>query len=314
MRRISEWLRQDLWIKFFSVVVAVLLWINVAGTPRASPLAPVQDTAENVPVVWRDVPEGLSVAVVNPYQVSVTFRAPANVADSISSGSFTAFIDLKDSVAGRLAFNVDVAVPPQVQLVSVTPSRVTVTLVPVSSRTFEVTARTSGEPADGYRAGDVRVVPAEVTLSGISDAVGRVAAVVADVDLEGRSTDFDDDVPLQPVDENGEPVSGVTVDPATAHASVPVTRWTTRSVPVSVPVAGRVADGFALGDVSADPATVEISGPDDVVGDISVVYTEPLDVAGATADVKKTLRIAVPQGAAAEPETVVVTAGVAESQ
>lgn len=56
-----------------------------------------------------------------------------------------------------------------------------------------------------------------------------------------------------------------------------------RMVPVVPLVAGRPADGFRLGTVSAEPPTVEVIGPADALELITAVVTEPIPVDGATA-------------------------------
>lgn len=313
MRRINSWLRQDLWTKVVAVILAIFLWINVAGPPRPSPLAPVQDTFQNVGVEWRGLPDGLSVAAMDPPTVAVTVRAPASIADGLGSGSFAAFVDLRDSVAGRLAFNVDVAVPPQVQLVSVTPARVTVSLAPVSTRAVAVQVEPRGTLADGYRALRASVDPLQVAVRGGASAARRVAAVVARVDVDGRTGDVAADVPLVAVDAGGDPVMDVSVEPATAHVTVPIVAWGSESVPVEPVLAGQPAAGYRIGPMTSDPASVRIEGPRAILAGIQRVFTDPLDVSGASGDVKGKVRIHVPTGVTATPLDVNVTVRVMKS-
>ncbi|MBX6350048.1 MAG: hypothetical protein IRZ11_00880 [Clostridia bacterium] len=313
MRRVSAWLREDLWIKVASVVIAVLLWVNVVGPPRSSPLAPVQATAQNVPVEWRHLPDGLSVARLDPPVVAVTFRAPATIADGLGPGSFAAFVDLRDAEAGRLAFNVDVAVPAQVQLVSVEPQRVTVTLAAVSAREVPVTVRVSGQPADGFRAGAARATPEAVEVSGPTAAVAAVASVVATADVAGREADLTVDAPLTAVDADGDPVEGVALDPATARVTVPVAAWAEKVVPVEASLAGEPAAGYRVERVGVEPAEVRLSGPKEALDAIASVYAQPLDVAGRDADLEAKVGLILPAGVTSDPAEVTVSARIVKA-
>jgi YbbR domain-containing protein len=58
-----------------------------------------------------------------------------------------------------------------------------------------------------------------------------------------------------------------------------------KRLPVVPAVEGEPAPGYVVGDVTSDPPTVEIAGPESAVKQASEVLTEPISIAGATADV-----------------------------
>lgn len=310
MARLRNWLSDDLAIKAFSVILAILLWINVAGPERALPTAPIQDTRHNVAVTWRNLPPDLVVAAVEPDTVSVTYRASADVADSLSDQSFTAFVDLRNAVGGRLAFNVDVAVPPGVQLVSVTPSRVTVTLVPLEARTFPVKVELRGRAPEGYQALAPAVDPSQVVVRGTRDRVQQVAAVVAAVDVTGRTADVEEAVPLRAVDARGEAVPDVTLQPSSARVTVPVAQWTSKDVPVVPVLVGTPGDGYRIASIAVNPGTVSLSGSRGRLDGVDRVMTAPVDISGATATVTATADVHPPDGTTVQPQKVQVTVNI----
>ncbi|MBE3590185.1 MAG: hypothetical protein IMW98_05125 [Firmicutes bacterium] len=312
MTRLRRWLGDDLAIKAFSVLLAILLWINVAGPERALPTAPVQDTRHNVAVTWRNLPPDLSVAAVEPDTVSVTYRASADVAESLGSQSFTAFVDLRNAVAGRLAFTVDVAVPPGVQLVSVAPSRVTVTLVPLEARAFPVKVELRGSVPSGYEALAPAADPTQVVVRGTRDRVDQVAVVVAAVDVSGRTADVVQAVPLRAVDAEGDPVPDVALQPASARVTVPVVEWTKKDVPVVPVLAGTPAEGYRIESVVVNPATVSLSGSRARVEAADRAMTAPLDISGASAPVTATVAVRAPDGTTPDPQEVQVTVNIAK--
>jgi len=65
----------------------------------------------------------------------------------------------------------------------------------------------------------------------------------------------------------------------------------TRQVPVVPAVDGKPAAGFIVGKASADPATVEVIGPESAIERVTEALTEPVSVAGARGRVRETVTL-----------------------
>lgn len=141
-------------------------------------------------------------------------------------------------------------------------------------------------------AGDVPTL-VDVRVRGGSGALSRVSAgeVVAVLDLrtarQGRRL-----FPLTP--EQVRVPFGVEVvqvmPSAVAMAFEPAA---SRQVPVVPAVDGRPAPGYVVGQMSADPATVEVIGPESAVKRASEAMTEPVSVTGARDKVSESVTIGV---------------------
>jgi YbbR domain-containing protein len=68
-------------------------------------------------------------------------------------------------------------------------------------------------------------------------------------------------------------------------------RTLSRSVPVQPSIEGRPAPGHAVGRVTSVPAEVEIVGPSSAVARAEQALTETIDVEGATATVRRTVKL-----------------------
>ena len=66
-----------------------------------------------------------------------------------------------------------------------------------------------------------------------------------------------------------------------------------RTVPIAPAVVGEVAPGYVVGNVTSEPATIEVIGPQSVISQMSEALTEPVSVEGAM----KTVRAPVTVGA-----------------
>ena len=90
-----------------------------------------------------------------------------------------------------------------------------------------------------------------------------------------------------------------------------------RTVPVVPLVEGDPAAGFLKGDVTVKPATVDVVGPQSTLRYLKEAVTEPVSIAGATATVRETVTIGVPDSSLrlrtpANAQVVVVVQPVSE--
>lgn len=67
-----------------------------------------------------------------------------------------------------------------------------------------------------------------------------------------------------------------------------------KRVPISTAVEGEPAPGFAVGTVSAEPSTVEVTGPAGALTALTEAITEPVNVAGASGPVTETVTVGSP--------------------
>jgi YbbR domain-containing protein len=133
----------------------------------------------------------------------------------------------------------------------------------------------------------------DVRVRGTADALGRIASgdLVATVDLSAA----------QP----GRRLFHLSPERVKAPFAVAVTQVTpssvairfepsaTRLVPVVPSVEGEPAAGFIVGQISADPPTVEVIGPESILRRVTEAITEPLWVGSATGDVRSSVMVGV---------------------
>lgn len=66
-----------------------------------------------------------------------------------------------------------------------------------------------------------------------------------------------------------------------------------RSIGVVPDIVGAPADGFVVGRIQVDPATVEVVGPETTLQKLDQAFTEPVSVAGARGPVEATVTVGV---------------------
>ncbi len=307
-------LRTLLW----SLLLALAVWL--AAVTAADP-----DVAHSYPspvrleVVGQD--PGLVISGSLPKSVELTLRAPQSVWDQLTArpDAVRAILDLSGLSAGehRVDVQIQISVRP-VRIVSAVPSTVTVSLEPLITRTLPLQSSLAGQPAIGFQAGTLTVDPQQVVLAGPQSIVSRVARVRIAVDITGIREAVDETMPIQALDQNNVTVTGLTIQPESAHVTLPVTRQGGfRDLAVKVIVRGQVANGYRLDSISVSPPVVTVysSNPDLVNALPGVVETQPLDLSEAKDNVTLRVPLNLPGGVSAVgDQTVVIQAGISPIQ
>ncbi len=300
----------------FALALAVWVAAVTASDPdvvRAYP-SPIK-----IEVIGQD--PGLVLSNDSAQQVLVTLRAPRSVWDQLTArpDSVRAILDLSGLSAGEHKLNpqVQVALRP-VRVITVNPTSITLTLEPLVTRTLPLDLNVSGQPAIGYQAGDSSLDPKEVAIAGPQSLVSRASEARVPVNLDGVRESVDQSVPIEILDENNQPITGLTIRPDTAHVTLPISQQGGyRDMAVKVIVRGQVASGYRLDNISVFPPVVTVYASDPALINSlpGVVETQPLDLQDVNDNLTTRLGLNLPSGVSIVGEqTVLIQAGVSAIQ
>lgn len=294
-----RWLVSNLSTLILALVLAVVVWISAVTASN-----PNVEQSRSVPldIVGLD-PEMLLVGNV-PTQVRVTLEAPSSVMDSmsVSENAIQAWVDISGLDPGTHDLHVQVNINPSfrpVRRTSVIPEIVSITLEPLLTRAYPVRLTVTGEPAVGYQKGRRNSEPSSVVVSGAASLVSQIEEVRATMDISGATETIQRDVALVSVDQNGEPVSGVTITPLDVSVTQPIfLQGGYRNVIVRVVTEGQPANGYKLTNITVSPLNVVVFSSDpQLVNDLpGYVETEPVDLTDAVDDIDTYVVINLPEG------------------
>jgi YbbR domain-containing protein len=231
----------------WALAIAIAVWI--AAVTAADPdVVRTYPSPIKIDVVGQD--PGLVLNGKIPQEVQVTIRAPQSVWNELTTqpDGIRAILDLSGLSAGahKLNLQIQIAARP-VRIVTVSPSTISLTLEPLITRNLTLQSSLSGQPAIGYLAGVLSINPKQVILAGPQSIVDHVSSVRVSLDLSGIRENIDQSVPIEVLDANNTPVTGLTVHPESAHITLPVSRQGGfRDMAVKVIVRGQVAGGYRL--------------------------------------------------------------------
>lgn len=288
---IRDRLRHNLPLKLLSLGIALVIWGAVHN--QADPLV-VRHRAVTVEAI--DVPANLAVARIEPTQVTVALFGRASAFDQLEYGGLRLTASVPKSEVGVQSAPLEVeGLPEGLEVRQLSRTMVKVELDAVVRASRPVFVETRGEPASGFAVAASEVRPTEVQISGPSSAVQKVARVVAEVDISGRTASTPATVALSARDANSVAISAVQMEPSQVTVTVQVRHVSSKTVPV-VPVLGNVPVGYEVTDISVRPVTATLTGSGRALTALEAVQTTTVSLAGARGRGAYTAALRVPEG------------------
>ncbi len=277
-----------------ALLLSTSLWVLVVNDQNPE-RTDTPDIA--IPVEISKVPPGL-VVMNNLESVRFKIRAPKDKWLSIRTGSFRASVDLTRLGPGIQAVPVVPEVSdPQVRVLEVVPSTVSVRLEEIQERTVPVKVNLVGNVPFGYVYRVPKVDPEVVVASGPASLLQGVQTASVEVRLEGITVEIDSAFHPVAVDSTGSAVRSIQLNPQTVRVRLPVDQQVSyKQVGVRPMVTGTVAPGYWIESAGADPSSVTVVGDPKVLAGIDYVETAPLNLDGASTSVVQDLKIVIPQG------------------
>jgi YbbR domain-containing protein len=167
---------RNLGLKLVSTLVAILLWLVVAGER-------VVERVMRSPVEFQNLPAGLEIVGNPPDTVEVRLRGSSGALSRIASGDMSAVIDLETARPGRRLFHItqsQVNVPYGIDIVQVAPSTLTMEFEVSGIRSVHVEPDIDGRPAPGYEVTQVTSDPATVEVAGPETALKLLQAAITE--------------------------------------------------------------------------------------------------------------------------------------
>jgi YbbR domain-containing protein len=254
-----RWLTTNLRTFLLAFVLALAVWVT-AVTSANPDVTQVYPTPIQIEFVGQD--PGLVMTGTVPRSVQVTIRAPRSIWDELlaNNASIHAMVDLTGLKAGTWVVGpqIQIATRP-VRILSFTPQKFNLSLERQVTVTLPVEMTLSGEPAIGYQAGDIVMVPAETVISGPESFVAHVKHIRANLDITNARQNIETSLPIRAENESGSIVEGIAIQPNTIQVSLPIVQQGGyRDLAVKVMITGKLASGYRLTNITAAPLIVKI--------------------------------------------------------
>jgi YbbR domain-containing protein len=280
-------------LKLLAVLLATLLYAGLVVSQSTFELSsPVKIDTINQP---RDA----VLLTTLPSVTRIRYISSGDVGAPASPTSFVATIDLAgvNPQAGSTYRTIDVrSTDPRFLAVDWEPRGINVQLDPYKSYTVPVVVN-PGQTPDNLDVRPPEFSPKTVTVSGPDSVVKFVVAAQADVLIDPSGLAVDRDVPLIPVDQLGNRLTPVRVEPSSVHVTIAVfINSTTKALPVNPVVTGTPPAGYVIDTITVTPATVSVEANADQLATLARADTEPIAIGTATGTIDSDVNLALPAG------------------
>ena len=261
-----------------SIILAIALWfyvINIANPQVQVTLrdVPVQITGEEA------LAEKQLAPVINDvYKTTITVSGSRNVVNKIKTEDVKLTADVSELAIGGGTAPISAELPSGITLVELLTPGVDVVVEELVTASKPVEVILSGA-TEGREATLLSSSLTQVEAVGAESNLAKVTAVRVSGDLSGAELDKPVELVLAatPVGEDGKPVSGVKL----AHDSINVNAviYQTKTVPIEVPIEGKVWEGAVLKSTEIGKNIV-IKAPASKLSQISGISANPVIIEG----------------------------------
>lgn len=325
---IWRWFRtsftKNLGMKVGAFIFAFLLWCYVVTENN-----PIRvRTLNDVPVTYvgADSLRNSHLTPAMPFYdylntVDVTVQVRSEYLQSTTSDLLQATVDLS-GITEPGEYTLPIRATSVAEFINITgamPSNVTVNIEQSVDKQVPVEVQLEGTQNPDLYYGVPRLSQSTITLYGPRSGIEEVARAICTVDINGLTQVTTATHTLTLVDQNGEEI------PSTLFSSVP-------SVIVEVPIYPmreitidterirdqivNVPEGYDIQEVTVDPPTVELAGPQEAIDAVTALGVGSLDLENATQDTTfEDVHLILPEQVyTAIPDTVTVKVTLAERQ
>ena len=237
----------------------------------------------------------LAYDVVGKKTAVISFKIRTKDDYKVKASDFNAYADLSEmyDVTGAIPIRVEVVNNEELlesTPVVKSPEVIKITTEALQTKAFTLKAYPQGEAADGYEAGEVTMVPSQVTVKGPTSLIGQISSVGIRFDINGAVADVSGTATPEYFDANGNVLSdlGDSVKTVGGDVSYTMQILKVKEVPLDFDVSGEVADGYRYTGPKTDIKSVSVAGLKTDLASVSTITIQgpSLNVQGATKDVE----------------------------
>lgn len=279
-------------LKILSVVGALILWTIIVNIYDPTTSVTISNVAVELQNTESLTDNDYTYEVVDGSRISVYISGPKSIITELKSSDIVATADLSKITAFADYVDIDVKVVKdgrELKNVEVIPRTTAVRLQIENRLTKEFTIKhyTEGSLDNGYTIGNVSVFPDTVKVTGSSSAVGKIANAVVTINVAGRNQNFNENVTINLVDNEGNVVEDDSLVMSRGDADCAVTVNQIKTVKVSAEgYSGTLSNNYVVKSLDLSQNEVEITGPANIIGGINeiTIPSSAIDVKGQSSD------------------------------
>ncbi|NGZ77805.1 CdaR family protein [Saccharibacillus alkalitolerans] len=301
----DKWLANNTAAKVIALAVAVILWAMVhvdTDAPTLTRTTQGNQTITNLAIE----PYGFDsdkyvLQSIDPQRVSVEISGQRSQITSLLTNEYQVKMDLSSiNEPGQYTVPLQFDPPSGVDLLSIEPSRVTVTIEEKVTQKFNAAILTTGTPAAGFTELDpVFEEGSEVQVTLPASEMKQVQKVQGEISVAGANENISGRVKLVAYSKNGEVLDDAVIEPSSIKVQIPVSsNVSSKTLPLNVSYSGKLPNGLVLSDVKAGAQQVTLYGAEGALDRVESYPPVTLDLSEITKEgaTTYTKSLAAPSG------------------
>ena len=177
----------------------------------------------------------------------------------------------------------------------------------------------SGELPEGYWKSEPTLASQSIKVSGPRDDVSTISKAICTINLEDRTTSYNEAILLKYVDKNGDEIDTALFLDTLPSVVVKMDVLRIVELPINAAEAVLGADAlpanYEVYDVVATPPTVRVVGSESALSGLTGIQIENIDVSGSSSSVQQNIEITAPEGTTLlDDPNITVYVGIREKQ
>jgi len=288
---------RNLHIKILSVVVAVSLWFYVGyeENPLAENKAEIAVSYENL--------SGDYVLIDKVDTITVSLRGRESQQNEFDKNTIKATVDLKNARPGEDNYEIEIQNRSGLDIISVTPSIAEVAIDELKTITLKVEPQLNGNVDKGYLLKGVTAIPSSISVSGPSIYLDQLRAAKAQLEVKDLTASVKEVASVTLLNQENEVITQDFLKILTPTVELEVVveeKDPTKVVPLRTTVVGEVAEGYMVEGTTCTPSSITISGKEDVLKRVSIIYTADINVDGLNQSMQNDVALKIPEGITVE--------------
>ena len=298
--------KQRVIVQVVCVLLSIILWVYV--TNIENPLKTIELNKVNVQLLNSDILAESGQILAPNQDITVSLKLEGSIQDiyKVSAADFSAVIDLQPYALKIGENTIPVTIidsPSNITIKNLSGLTATIVVEELTEKEVPVISDIDVTVKNSYYASVAETDPETITVSGPKSLIDRVDSV----EVSGSEDNVDQTIvknyDIYAVDVNGNKITGVSFSQDTVQVTIRVNEG--KTVPINVVTEGKLPDGLRLINTEVKEKSIDISGPDRVLNNISEIDTEAIDLSKITEDTSIEVGVIIPDGAVNESSKTV---------
>ncbi|MCH4889987.1 hypothetical protein EZV73_20580 [Acidaminobacter sp. JC074] len=280
--------------KLLSLLFAIVFWVFVMDQVNPEITRSLQD----VPVQLMGIEElkarNYEIMGEREFNVDVTLKGRRNEVNSITKQEVEISADIGDLTSGNqtILLNQNVSIE-DITIDSISKDNITLDIDEIIRQPIDVKIIKQGTVPEGYLTEDMTLSLQQVFIKGPESFVNSVESVRGIINITNETTRISKEVAVEPIDINGETVTGLEVETNYVSVTIPVSKL--MDVTIQPSTVGTVKEGFGLTAIKVTPDSVNVRGQREVINALKFIETMDVNLNGASESFEIYTKLNVPE-------------------